>query len=165
MEGGGIKDYNFEELLEIDFGCPEKFSQEFSDAKICTAEWAISFCKQNSVILEFDFGHFEVNVENVKKLWDLVCKNDYRNGAIFEPYTENHLKIILEVSNEPNIIYVGCDKNLEIPELLKQFKFVVIGLNYLKVGTEIDLATKIHDFGYKAASSVIILCLRILLKN
>lgn len=85
----------------------------------------------------------------------MVCKNDYRNGVIFEPYNENHLKIILEVSNEANIIYVGCDKNLEIPELLKQFKFVVIGLNYLKVGTETDLATKIHDFGYKVASSVI----------
>lgn len=64
--GGYIKDYNLEELLAIDFGCPEKFGQEFSDTKICTAEQAISFCKQNNVVLEFDFGHFEVNVENVE---------------------------------------------------------------------------------------------------
>ncbi|MBP3365704.1 MAG: hypothetical protein J6K96_01785 [Treponema sp.] len=152
---GEVKDYDFDELLEIDFAYPEKFGKKYSGTKICTAEQAISFCKKNNVILEFDFGHFEVNIENVQKLWNLVCKYDYKNGVIFEPYNEIHLKTILSVSNEPNIIYVGCDKNLDIPELLRQFKFVVIGLNYLKVGTETDLATKIHDFGYKAASSVI----------
>lgn len=150
----GVKEYNFDDLLEIDFGCPEKFGKKFSSTKICTAEQAISFCKKNNVILEFDFGHFEVNVENVQKLWDLVCKYDYKEGVIFEAYNEDHLKTILEVSEEPNIIY-GCDKKLEIPQLLNQFKFVVIGVHYTKVGSETDLATKIHNFGYKAASSVI----------
>ena len=74
---------------------------------------------------------------------------------IFEPYDEYHLEIILEVTNEPNIMYVGCDKNLDVPELLKKFKFVVIGLNHIKVGSETCLADRIHQLGYKAASSVI----------
>lgn len=41
-----VKDYDFDELLEIDFAYLEKFSKKYSGTKICTVEQAISFCKK-----------------------------------------------------------------------------------------------------------------------
>ena len=152
---GQVSDYTYEELLKIDFGKPDLFGDKFKGTKICTADEAIKFCKKNNVILEFDFGHFDATYENIKRLWDLVCENNYQKGIILESYDVNHLQNILRLSKSINVIHVGCDESLQIPNELYDFDFAVVALNYKKVGDEIDLAKKIHAFGFKAASSVI----------
>lgn len=149
---GYLQSYTLSELLEFDFAAP--YGTEYRETKICTAEEAVWFAKKNDLILAFDFGHFDANADNVRKLYDIVQRFDYKY-VIFEPNTPQDLSVIKSVSKEIPVIYTGCDANLDIPDILYDFDFAVVALNYLKVGVRTDLAKRIHDSGFKAASSVI----------
>ncbi len=152
---GKVAEMTLEELQQYDFGNPEKFGTKYKGTSICTAEDVLRFAKSKKVIVEFDFSHFQFTKENIQKLYDIVLRENYEKYTVFEPINEEQLNAIAQVTTSIPIVYGGLDVDLNAPSLLKEFSFVVVGLNHRKVGDRKDLANIIHAMGYKAASSVL----------
>ena len=131
---GKVSEMTFEELKQFDFGNPAKFGTKYQGTSICTAEEVLRFAKSRNIIIEFDFSHFQYTKENIQKLYDMVLKEGYAHNTIFEPINEEQLNAIAAVTKSISIIYVGLDAELNAPPILKEFNFVVIGLNHRKVG-------------------------------
>lgn len=156
---GNISSMTLSQLKELDWCAPSRFGDRFSGTKILELSELLSIAHKNDCIIEIDCTNYSLSKTQMNQVITIAIQYGILDRIIFECNTQTQIDNLLDLNSDTNVMWISANKDATLPETLKKFRMAVVGLNYIKLSSDPDIAravaSRIHNMGYKIASSII----------
>ena len=148
-----LKDLTLKELNKINFG--DKYGKKYKGQKILLLEDLLKLCKENNVLIDFDFDfnlsnldfhyYFENTNEYAKIIIDTIEKNDMFNSVFFEEGSnEKIISKLIEIKNDISVSISNINSKIDMEKMNNKYpraKRVIYNLGDIFNNNQIDEKT------------------------
>lgn len=147
-KNGKINDMTLKELHKINLG--KKYGKKYKGQKILLLEDLLKLCKENNVLIDFDFSlsnldyhyYFENNNEYAKIIIDTIEKNGMLNSVFFEEGSnEKIISKLIQIKDDIAVSISNINSKIDMEKSKNKYpkaKRVIYNLGDISNNNQID---------------------------